>query len=53
MLNRRREGAEMSDPVLREAGFEILAEAYPINHHGPGICCEPRWTMVSGVLIRD
>src|ERR1700729_3053772 len=29
MLNRRREGAEMSDPVLREAGFEILAEAYP------------------------
>jgi hypothetical protein len=29
MLKRQREGAAMSDPVLREAGIQILAEAHP------------------------
>jgi hypothetical protein len=29
MLKRQREGAAMSDPVLREAGIQVLAAACP------------------------
>ncbi len=34
MLKRQRDGAAMSDPVLREAGIQILAEAHPDQPSG-------------------
>jgi len=54
MLKRQQDGAAMCDPVLREAGISDIDGGSPrINHQGPGICCEPRWTTVSGASIRD